>query len=134
MTTDAPAPQGKEFDPLVAQVVRDALAADRVASGKIREAGKQLQEWKAYREKQRDIVRQALGGHGAGRFHGELLVTNEPKDQYNGTEFAKQYPELALEFTKTKEQEYMDWEAAAEKYPEIVAKFQVSTFVNKTSF
>ena len=119
----------KQLDP----AVKHFLEAEAAATRKLKELATNVKSWESYRNVQRIAIRQHLDGASIGKIGDEIVVTDEPKDQFSGKAFEKEYPSLFQEFTRVKATEYLDVEALVAEHPDIAAKFTVRTFVNKAA-
>lgn len=119
----------KQLDPAI-KVYLDSEAA---ATRKLKELAANVKSWENYRNTQRKLIRELLGGATVGKIGDEIVVTDEPKDQFSGKAFQTEYPSLHQEFLRIKSVEYLDVEALRSEHPEIAGKFTVSVFVNKVA-
>ena len=117
----------KQLDPEIKKI----LDNEAVATRKLSELAKNVKSWEKYRSDQRTLIRKALDGATIGKI-GDV-VTDEPKDQFSGKKFEAEYPALYEEYLRVRAVQELDVESLVADHPEIAAKFQVRTFLNKAA-
>jgi hypothetical protein len=115
------------------EVFRSLLADEAAATRKYLEYKKKTGEWSAHRQMIRDRITGLTGNAPVVKIGDEVVLTFAPKDQFSGTRFAAEYPDLAAEFTRVRAESYLDVEALREAHPDLAARYTVKTFVNKVA-
>lgn len=115
------------------EILRTLLADEAGATRKYLEYKRKTDEWSAHRKMIRDRIVKVTQGAPLVKIGDEVVLTYEPKDQFAGTRFAAEHPELVEEFTRVRAESYLDVEALRAEHPELADRFTVRVFLNKVA-
>lgn len=96
--------------------------ADAVAG--VRECQNMIAYWKQREDDLKAQIAEAMGDNTSGTVAGREVVVFETKNQFNGTAFKREYPDLARLYVHTVSKEEVDVDLLRHAQPAIYARFQ----------
>jgi hypothetical protein len=108
--------------------LQDKIRSYQAATDTIKALSKNMEEWKAHREKIRQEIELAMGTAESGTVNGREVVTHTTRDSFAHAEFRKAYPDIAEVFMVTTVKKELNWRQLLQVHPDIATPYQTRMF------